>query len=270
MWTFDTYRRKVANSENCTKSYEASFIEEGSSATIIHILRLDVDREAGIILTDREGPDTNFVFTYVQDTPTQELLKGDYYTWNGNTYLVYEDVSLVVDAIYKKQKSYQCNTSFTVNASVVYGYFVNSLQKFVDTTLENKLNITDNEKPILIVPYNSWVVVGAKIIIDGKPFKIIDYDKTTNSGIAYCSLERDFISKQPDVAEPVYPHTLTAGISNSFFTQDSYFMTDKKVDITKRTNNVITFVIPYGIDEITITTKDANSQLTTITYRVVE
>lgn len=58
-----------------------------------------------MIITDKEGPDTSLVYTYTERAKNNELLKGDYYTWKNNTYLVYEDIDLVREVNYKKQKS---------------------------------------------------------------------------------------------------------------------------------------------------------------------
>ena len=272
MSTFKLFRTKEQNNDNCRNKLESSFILEGTSAVVIRLLRLNVNRQAALIITDKEGPDTNIVFTYKEQVKEHELLKGDYYTWKNNTYLVYEDIELVREVAYKKQKSYQCNVSFEHDGTTWHGYYVSSLAKYVDTTLQGNLNITDNDKPILILPQVKWMDVGTKIVINGKPYKIIDFDAITNSGIVYCSLDRDFISKQEDVIEEQIEQnaaTLVAGIESSVETSFGYFKTSTDVDIISKTYTLVKFIVPHGIDEIEITTKDNYKNDIVTKYKVV-
>jgi hypothetical protein len=271
MSTFDLFRKKQQNSEDCRNKFESSFILEGTSAVVIHSLRLNVNKQAALILTDKEGPDTSLVFTYKEQVKDNELLKGDYYTWKENTYLVYEDIDIVREVVYKKQKSYQCNISFEINGNTWYGYYVSSLAKYVDTTLQGNLNITDNDKPILILPQVDWMAVGVKLVISGKPYKIIDFDAITNSGIVYCSLDRDFVSKYDDIEEPIKPTgaVLTAGVESTLNTCFGYFQSDVDVDIVAKTYNSVKFIIPYGVETITITTKDELKNDIVAEYKVV-
>lgn len=274
MSKFNAFRRKLDINKNCIEKYESSFIIEGTSAVNIYSLRLSAYKQAAIIITDKEGPDTSLVYTFKEQTKEQELLKGDYYIWNDNTYLVYEDVQIVLDAKYKKQKSYQCNVSFNYNCDCGYGtyfgYFVSSLAKYVDTSLQGNLNITYNDKPILILPMREWVKIGTHLVIDNKPYKIIEFDATTNKGIAYCSLDRDFINKQEDVVK-IEPeeNVLIAGIEQNLSIQKGYFKTSCKVDIVSKTNDNVKFIIPYGIESITVNTKDIDGNNIDTVYKVV-
>lgn len=269
MSTFDLFRKRQQNSENCRNKFESSFILEGTASTVVYSLRLNVNKRAALIINDKEGPDTTLVFTYKEQDNNDELLKGDYYQWNDNIYLVYEDISLVRDVLYKKQKSYQCNVNFTVNNSKYYGYYVSSLTKYVDTTLQQNLNITDNDKPILVLPQLDWIAVGIKIVINGKPYKIIDFDAITNDGIVYCSLDRDFISKHEDIVEKQENNVLYAGIENTIKTNYGYFKTDCTVELLSKTYTDVKFKIPYGITTISITTKDAAKNDIVSIYKVV-
>ena len=272
MSTFDLFRKKQQNSEDCRNKFESSFIFEGTSAVVIHSLRLNVNKQAALIITDKEGPDTSLVFTYKERVKDDELLKGDYYTWKNNTYLVYEDIELVRDVVYKKQKSYQCNVSFEFNGTTYYGYYVSSLSRYADTTLEKDLNISDNDKPILILPQVDWMAVGVKVVISGKPYKIIDFDAITNSGIVYCSLDRDFVSKQEDVIEETTDSDTTfliAGLESIVPTEFGYFKTDSKVEIVEKTYTSVKFIVPYGLNELTVTTKDKLQNDITTIYKVV-
>lgn len=269
MSKYNAFRRKLDINENCIANYESSFIVKGTSAVKIYSHRLDNYKQAAIIMTDKEGPDTSLVYTFRERAKELELLKGDYYTWNNNIYLVFEDVNLVRDIKYKKQKSYQCNVSCSCGNYNFYGYYVSSLAKYVDTQLQGSLNISDKEQPILILPSFEWVKIGAKIIIKNKPYKIIEFDAFTNEGIVYCSLSRDFIDKQADGAVPQLENVLIAGIEQELDIKFGYFNTDCKVDIVEKTYNKVKFIIPYGIEQIAITTKDDNKIDMIDIYKVV-
>lgn len=271
MSTFDLFRKKQQNNEECRNKFESSFILEGTSAVVIHSLRLNVNKQAALIITDKEGPDTSLVFTYKEQVKDNELLKGDYYTWKNNTYLVYEDIDIVREVAYKKQKSYQCNVSFEVDGNIWHGYYVSSLARYVDTTLQGNLNITDNDKPILILPQVDWMAVGTRIVISGKPYKIIDFDAITNSGIVYCSLDRDFVSKYENVEiqNESTAAVLTAGVESTIDTNFGYFQSSVEVEIVSKTYDKVKFIVPYGINTITITTKDELKNDITVEYKVV-
>ena len=273
MSKFNAFRRKLDINEKCIANYESSFITEGTSAVQIYSLRLKDYKQAAIIITDKEGPDTSLVYTFKEQAREHELLKGDYYTWNTNTYFVYEDVQVVLDTNYKKQKSYQCNVEFDCTCECgcgrYFGYYVSSLARYVDTTLQSNLNITDNDKPVLVLPAQEWVKVGTKIVIYNKPYKIIEIDTITNKGIAYCSLDRDFVSKQKDVVIEETNPVLVAGIEQLIATYDGYLETNHKVDIISRTDTGITIVVPYGLDEIVLTTKDDDGHVSEQKYKVV-
>lgn len=251
MSKYNAFRRKLDISENCIANYESSFITDGTSAVKIYSLRLNSYKQAAIIITDKEGPDTSFVYTFKERVKECELLKGDYYTWNNNTYFVYEEVPVVLEGKYKKQRSYQCNVVVHCGDSCCGGYFVSSLAKYTDTTLQSNLNITDNDKPILVLPDCDWADNGTKIVIKNKPYKIIAVDNITNSGIAYCSLDRDFLNKFEDVV-PELENVLIAGIEQELSIENGTFETNYKVEIVSKTADRVVFIIPYGLNEITI------------------
>ena len=273
MSSFDLFRIKMHNSENCSMNYESNFILEGTSSVIIHVMRLNADKQAALILTDKEGPDTSLVYTYKDRNIENELLKADYFTWKNNTYFVYEDVDLIRDTNFKKQKAYQCNVSFKVGNNYYCGYYISSLSKYVDTNLQSNLNITDNDKPILILPEYNWLEVGLKIVIKGKPYKIIDFDIITNEKIAYISLDRDFISKQEDEVaideEFSMGDVFKAGVEIELPIQYGYFKTIPSVEIVSKTANTVKFIIPYGISTIDIWTKNNDKQDIINTFKVV-
>lgn len=272
MNNFNLFRTRMDNEAKCRQKFETSFITDGAAPISIHILRLDRDREATMVFTDTEGPDSAIVFTPKQTDHIDDLLKTDYYTWEDKTFFVYEDVLIAREVSYIKQKSYQCNVTIKIleaNVEDCKGYFISSLRSYVDTELQQKINITDKEHPILILPRQEWLKVGTKLEIGDKPWKVIDYDAITNPGIAYVSLDRDFFKKGTNVLENSSDFCLKAGIEHTVMTQDGYFHSSSPLNIKLKTGNKVLFEVPYGLETIIIETKNANGEIYKQEYKVV-
>lgn len=268
MNNFDLFRKKMSNEAACRQKFETRFITEGASSITIHILRLDEDRAATMVFNDTEGPDSAIVFTPKQDNSENNLNKSDYYAWDNKYFFVYEDVLIARETTYIKQKAYQCNVEVELENGMRHrGYFISSLRSYQDTELQQKINITDKEHPILIIPYNNWIEVGIKVSIGSKPWKVIDYDYITNSGIAYISLERDFYFKSEDIYENIDRFMLKAGIDYEFETSDGYFHSSSPLNIKTKTENKVIFEIPYGLKQVNIEVKK-NGKVQSQTYNV--
>jgi hypothetical protein len=267
MSSFSLFRKKMESEEQCRLKFEQRFITEGASASQIHIVRLNEDRSAYIVMSDAEGPDSAIVFTAKQSDKMYNLSKADYYIWEDKMYFVYEDVHLGYDASYIKQKAYQCNVKFMCGDEELGGYFISSLRTYVDTEFQNRLNISDKEQPVLVMPMHEGIEVGTQLSIGNKPWKVIDFDAITNSGILYISLERDFYKKSDNIIENYNPYLLKSGIDYSFDTEDAYFNTSSPLNIKARTEHKVTFQIPYGINSVEISVKQSG-EIKTIVYQV--
>ena len=259
MSKYDLFRARMCNEEKCRQKFETSFITEGAAPIVIHILRLDEDRDATMVFTDAEGPDSALVFTPKQVEREQDLLKRDYYTWDNKMFFVYEDILIARDVNYIKQRAYQCNAKVYIIENDDFsrednwgGYFISSLRTYVDTDFQQKLNVTDKEKPVLIMPAFDWLKIGLKIEVGGKPWKVIDYDTISNPGVAYISLVRDFFKKPSNIVERRMEATLHAGIEYTFETQDGYFNSSSPLKIKSRSATKVVIEIPYGVEEITV------------------
>lgn len=270
MSNYQLFRTRMKNEAECLQKMETSFITSGAAPIVIHIPRLDKNRDATMVFTDTEGPDTAIVFTPKQQNAISNLLKTDYYTWDDKMFFVYEDVIITREVNYIKQKAYQCNAQVYVidTDEECGGYFISSLRSYVDVEFQQKLNVSDKEKPVLVVPRQEWVKYGARVMIGEKPWKVIDYDAITNPGIAYVSLERDFISKSSDVVEYHHRDELKPGIEYSFATEQGFFNSSSPLTIKSRTEKMVVFEIPYGIKEVEIGVKHKD-EIVTNKYKVV-
>lgn len=57
-------------------------------------------------------------------------------------------------------------------------------------------------------------------------------------------------------------------VTYSFATEDGYFVATPKVEIISRKNNLVKFQIPFGINQVSITTK-SNELIIEKLYKVV-
>lgn len=101
---FSSFRRKAEVEDSCRQKWESRFIKEGVSATTIFQVRLNKEREAALVINEKEGPDQFIVFTYKDsEDKTQELGKGDFFFWKDKLFFTFEDIDIVHDVNYKKQ-----------------------------------------------------------------------------------------------------------------------------------------------------------------------
>lgn len=143
------------------------------------------------------------------------------------------------------------------------GYYVSSLRRAIDLSLDKEISLSDKEKPMLVVPTFNWSKVGQTIVVNGKPWKITEVDATTNAGISYCSLELGWISKSDDVDEySMCAHSedsLVAGRELELETEDAYFSASSGVEIIDIQQTKVLIKIPFGVERVVISTKQAGN-----------
>ena len=91
----------------------------------------------------------------------------------------------------------------------------------------------------------------------------------TNNGICYCSLDVDFISKQQDVYIQEEDNTLKAGIEQTLPINYGFVSFEPSVEVIRKSSKEIVFIVPYGINELTVTTKNMDKIDIKQSYKVV-
>lgn len=277
---YDIYRGVQDKRKTCYDNRSAAFILEGKiSQDIIHKRRNKTIKSA-LVFNYAEGPDDVIVFTFIKD----DLLKTDYFVFDDVNYLVYEDVKLTdKDTAYKKQRAVECNVAFTYKNTDYYGYFTSSLRRTNDPDFQGRQGIVPDENPLLILPTNTSIDINSVFSIEGKPWKVVEYDHITNKGISYIYLERYFATNasaeeeevieveyidekevvqqsepegEPSAAEEL---SLRPMVEYTFTTESGYFASTPRVDLLSRSVSEVKFRVPYGISEVSISTrKDGN------------
>jgi hypothetical protein len=283
---YDNFRSVQGVKKECYDKRSAAFINTGKLSQDITHTRLDEEIKAAIVFNYKEGPDDTYIFTYIED----DLLKGDYFAYDSGNYLVYEDVKLTdSDIDYKKQKAAECNVTFEHDDITYIGYFTSSVRSVNENEFIGSQAILPDETPLLIVP-TGILTIGDRFTIEGKPFKIQEYDNITNKGIMYLYLERDFIAKdENEVVEEVPNYVieetplvqdtaqddtldLRPMTEYTFTTELGYFTATPKVEVLSRSLTEIKFRVPFGIEQVIISIKktiDTTVIVVPITYTVV-
>lgn len=249
----------------------AAFIIEGKMAKTIYHKRRKQSIKAALVFRHKEGPDEVLVYSLKKD----KLQKSDYFIYDDTNYLVYEENILTDDEIsYKKQKAVECNVAFHFDGHVYKGYFTSSVRRKDDADFEGKQLLMPDENPLLILPTNTEITINSFFNIEGKPWNVVEFDYITNKGISYYYLERDFnrvLPEEETVVEPLSfanelnPLTqegeeqdlaLRSMVEYTFNTEEAFFSATPKVEVVSRTKEKIVFKVPFGIFQVSISTKN--------------
>lgn len=288
---YDIFRGVQAKRDACYNERSAAFIIEGALSQTVYHKRGKKDIFAAIVFNHKEGPDDITIYTL----KTDEVIKSDYVVYGSLNYLVYEDLKQTdVDLVYKKQKAVECNITFTYKEVIFNGYFTSSIRKNEDANFEGKAMLLPDETPLLILPNiknedssNFIIDIGSEFTIEGKPFKVVEYDHITNKGIVYYYLKRNFNKTLPEVdnsdsieelvivdetiqleQEENTDLTLHEMVEYKFSTEDAFFAATPAVEILSRRRNEITFRVPFGISAVSITTRENGVDIENL-YKVV-
>lgn len=285
----DIQNRKSA----CNDKGSAAFIVEGGLSQDIYHRRNKKLIKAALVFNHKEGPDELTVFSLLSD----DLLKSDYFVFRHTNYLVIEENKRNHEEIkFRKSKAVECNVSFMLNGKIFRGYFKSALRGSESPDFEGRQLVTPNENPLLILPTNEEIDIRTEFIIEGKPFKVVEYDHITNKGIIYYYLERGIIRNEGDTIEietidivseeekhsqesPVSePGIGIMSVSNEialrsmveyiFTTEMGFFATTPAVIVINRKKTEVTFKVPFGVEEVAITTKENGIEIEKL-YKVV-
>lgn len=296
---YEKFREKHAIKKACEDKISADFIFSKETSNEITHVRINEDKNVALVFNNKEGSDEVIVFEAIEKNKEswEYLKKGDYFVLSNNYYLIFEEFKIVKsDLSYKKYKAAECNVVFTYDYNYYNGVFLGSARKIINDTILKNSVLASDEGAILILPSNDRLKIDLNLWIGNKPWKIKDYDDITNSGIMYISLERGIkknlnenlveeddlamvyilnpdkiVDQQPtsDFDETDLIWSLRPMTEYTFSTNFAYFVSNPKVDITNRNINSVSFKIPYGIQEILISTKNSENEIIESLYKVV-
>ena len=197
------------------------------------------------------------------------------------TSLIAEEITIIKDVNWHKYIAHICN----VEINGLWGCFIGPEEKYINLTLQQTTVLTSEQKPILILPSNS-LEFGDKIIIKNRAWLVQEFDNITTEGITYYSLRPTTISKNieensieknadknvvideniKEIGENIYsvlPNTpITITTYKGYFEYDNH-----SIEVLEHKSNLIKFLIPIGINEVTIKTKEGgNNNIVTKKY----
>lgn len=292
---YDIFRDVQEKRSNTYNQRSAALIIDGKMSKTIYHKRNDKNINAALLFSQDEGPDDVWVFSFIKD----DLQKGDYFTFEDTSYLILEENKIFdPDINHKKQKAVECNVSFTYNNTIYNGYYKSQMRRTGSQDFEDKQYLMPDEKPLLILPSNNnTLTINDEFSIEGKPFKVFEFDSISNKGLVYYYLERgftrneteeevqsfslSFISPEEEFTQEPEPmlfarsaapeesneEALKPMVEYNFSTEGAYFSATPKVEVLRRTKTSIKFKIPFGINQVSIATR-SNGIVVEKFYRV--
>lgn len=228
-------RFRAVNAVNKLSSYKdtSSFIANHVSSTIISI----GNRIFNVVLTlnNVEGPNDAVLFSYKEDN----LQVGQYFIWNNTTFFISEQYQIVHDMNYVKFKVYQCNV--IVN-DLIPAYFKSTLKSIKDTSFSKNFE-GNNNKSLLIMPYNKNIEINNYININKQSWHIVDGDEYTVPHIGYYSLDRSLNSNTTQVISDT---NIYQGQCKTFPTENGYFTSNPDATVIARNENSVVAQMPYS------------------------
>lgn len=301
---YKSFKEIQATKNTVYTKRSASFIVDGLISNEITLLKNSKIQEAALVFDHKEGPDNVLVYTLFNSTsPESELYKGDYFSWDGANFLVYEDVRLNDKTVpYKKQKAIECNVSFKYEGKSIMGAFISSMRRSVSLEILRNQVISDDQTPLLIIADNDIIDIGFKMKLGGRYWRVKDYDDISNQGIMYLYLEPTVLGPQyseekeeeeeenniigdngeegeeveeggeteielePEI-DPII--TINPLVTYSIETNGGYFAAVPKAQVIKRTATLVDFMVPLGVDSLIIQTKNGEGTIIETEYKVV-
>jgi hypothetical protein len=163
---YDTFRSVQQKRTTNYDHRSAAFITVGKLAKKITHKRRDEEISAALVFRHDEGPDEVLVYSFIED----QLEKGDYFVFENNDYLVYEENRLSdPDINHKKQRAVECNVLFDFENEQYRGYFKSTLRRYNDENFEGRQVLVPEEKPLLMLPSTAILTINDEFLIEGKP-----------------------------------------------------------------------------------------------------
>ena len=122
--------------------------------------------------------------------------------------------------------------------------------------------------------------IGDKFTIKNRAWMVQEKDNFDENGVVYYSLVATTIGKdknyqaaaetdiKPQIVEDKNPLTFTPGEQIKVSTYRGVFKTNcSSVEVINRTSEQVVFTIPFGVDEVEVTTSNEYGELITDIYR---
>lgn len=271
------FRNKV-DVEQTVRSSIGDIIAESLSKCEVYVNESQTAIPVIFINTDKESGDESIIYSYSTDS----VVVGDYVNFLGTDHLVYKEIkNLKREGYIDSFKTILCNISFALGAATIKGYFRGPLRtaNSDEGDLAESFGVDSKGESLLVIPSTVALGYNDNIIIGDQGWRVVKIDKLTNTGISYLTVE-EFMQvnttkvsdNEPEtpVVPPIVPvlPQLSAGITYTFNTEEGFIKSSSEINILERKSAFIKFIIPFGVSNITITTKEEGIEVP-VAYKVV-
>ncbi len=272
MNSFERFRNKQHRRVAANDHYNSQFIFNAYNSALI----TNDEVEVAAAVVSKQEKDQGYIYTHAPDY----LPIGSVWETKGLHWLIVEEIINIKDTDYHKYFALLCN----VDLGITWGYFKSRLgiRNEQDTALES------TQEPQITLP-GSLLDFSDKIVLNGRAWIVQEYDSISNPGITVYSLQTSTISKDETQDADSYivnvvrakPEVLKDEIITEDFiaighnipvtldTENGYFKWLGNLKVVKRSAQKITFLIPFGVEEVEVAIKE-NGEEKVLVYKGVD
>lgn len=245
------------------KEFNRQFILKGYPSIEINDHN-DTTKKIMASVVNKQEKEMAYIYTSI-DEP---LEIGSVWDAKGLRLLVNEEIIVIKDVKWHKYKALICNVEIEGHPA----YLLGPEKSYIATALELKTVIESRAKPILVMPLGTDVKIGTKIVIKNRAWLVQECDDYSTEGIGYYSLSASTVSshveqeagdkqtylEQPSTTQEDFTGVLQSGknircghnVEVSIPCDETVTWDNRAIKVIKRTNTTITFVLPFGVDEV--------------------
>jgi len=286
MNSFERFQQRNRKRMEANNNLNTNFIFKGYPSTEIVNKTIEEDELITTIVNatvvNEQEKDKAYIYTPIED----KLPIGS--VWGAKTlhWLIAEEIITIKHVNWHKYLAYLCN----IEVENTWGYFKGPEKNYVNIKNEYGASLESLQKPVLVLPEN---ILGFedKIVINQRPWLVQEWDAISSPGLVYYSLRATTISKEvaeehknelvyiersvkditPVIIEPTEDpeepednvYYIGHEIDIELITENGFFKYDnKQIKIKQRTATKVIFMIPFGVDTVTVQTQEGGEIVT--------
>lgn len=277
MGAFERFKAAQTQRAAANRNFNAGFLVNGASAAMI-TNTFDKTIKISAAVVNKQESDIAYIYTDLQNP----LKIGSIWEVKSLHLIVAEHIEVIKDVKWYKYKCYVCNTQL---APDLWGYFKGPEASYVNLALKQESVIQSQQKPILVTTTNH-LSYKDKILINHRPWQIIEYDDISQPGLVFYSLKPTTISKiEEDDTKTIFkaaeeiPTPVAAANPHKDDQEkiiyvipetpikiklyDTFFDYSGVIQILNRDSQYIIISLPFGVKDAAITFTSKNGMRNT-------
>ena len=277
MGAFERFKAAQAQRAVANRNFNAGFLVNGASAaTLVNTFDKTIKISAAVV--NKQESDIAYIYTDLQNP----LEIGSIWEVKSLHLIVAEHIEVIKEVKWYKYKCYVCNAQL---APDLWGYFKGPEASYINIALKQEAVIQSQQKPILVTTANR-LAYKDKILINSRPWQVIEYDDISQPGLVFYSLKPTTISKiEEDEAKTVFkaaeeiltpvaaanPHKddkekiiyVIPETPIKVKLYDTFFDYSGAIQVLDRDSQYITIALPFGVKDAAITFTSKNGMRNT-------